>query len=91
MTERMLENRIRKLKELEEQKKQLEKQIEAVKDEIKADMDRKGLEEQRTGEHIIRFATVVINRFDSKAFKNGHESLYKKYIKATECRRFTIA
>ena len=40
MTEKMLENRIRKLQELEEEKKQLEKQIEAVKTEIKADMDK---------------------------------------------------
>ena len=42
MTEKMLENRIRKLQELEEEKKQLEKQIEAVKTEIKAVMDKKG-------------------------------------------------
>lgn len=91
MTEKMLENRIRKLQELEEEKKWLEKQIEAVKTEIKVDMDKKGLEEQRAGEHIIRFVTVVTSRFDSKAFKSRHEGLYKKYMKAAECRRFTIA
>ena len=64
MTERMLENRIKKLQVLEEEKKQLEKQIEAVKAEIKADMDNKGLEERKAGEHIIRFVTIISNRFD---------------------------
>ena len=91
MTERMLENRIKKLQVLEEEKKQLEKQIEAVKAEIKSDMDNKGLEERKAGEHIIRFVTIISNRFDSKAFKDRHEKLYKEYMKATESRRFTIA
>lgn len=91
MTERMLENRIRKLQALEAEKKQIEKQIEDVKAEIKADMNNKGLEERRTGEHVIRFVTIVSNRFDSKAFKERHEKLYKEYMTATESRRFTIA
>lgn len=91
MTERMLENRIRKLKDLEDKKKQIEKEIESVKDEIKQDMDAKGLEEQTAGEHIIRFVTVISSRFDSKSFKDGHAGLYKKYMRAIECRRFTIA
>lgn len=38
MTERMIVNRVRKLKELEAQQKEIEEQIEALKAEIKADM-----------------------------------------------------
>ena len=47
MTERMIVNRVRKLKELEAQQKEIEEQIEALKAEIKADMQRKDLEEQK--------------------------------------------
>ena len=40
MGERALENRIKKLKALEEQKKELETQIEGLQEEIKKDMER---------------------------------------------------
>lgn len=91
MTERMISNRLRKLKELENRKTELEKQIEALKEEIKQDMSDKGLEEQKVGDCTIRFMTIVTNRFDSKAFKKDHLELYNRYIKAAESKRFTIA
>lgn len=90
MTERMLSNRLRKLQELEAMQKELEKQIEEVKAEIRADMESKGLQEQRCGEYVLRFATIVSNRFDSKSFRADHERLYKSYLKPSEYRRFTI-
>ena len=64
MTERMIVNRVRKLKELEAQQKEIEEQIEALKAEIKADMQRKDLEEQKAGDYMVRFTTVISNRFD---------------------------
>lgn len=91
MTERMISNRIRKLKELENQRAELDKQIEALKDEIKEDMDSKGLEEQKVGDYVVRFITVVTNRFDSSRLKKEHADLYSRYLKETSCRRFTVA
>ena len=91
MTERMLQNRVRKLKALEEQQKELESQIEALKAEIKADMEEKGLEQQKAGDFLIRWTTVLSSRFDSKAFQKEHESLYSQYLKQTASRRFSIA
>lgn len=91
MTERMISNRIRKLKELENQRAELDKQIEALKDEIKEDMDSKGLEEQKVGDYVERFITVVTNRFDSSRLKKEHADLYSRYLKETSCRRFTVA
>ena len=38
MSERMIVNRVKKLKALEAQQKEIEAQIEALKDEIKADI-----------------------------------------------------
>ena len=90
MTERMLQNRVKKLKALEAQQKELESQIEALKGEIKADMEEKGLEQQKAGDFLIRWTTVLSSRFDSKAFQREHESLYDVYLKQTASRRFSI-
>jgi len=91
MGERALLNRIQKLKALEGQQKELERQIEELKADIKADMKRKGLEELRAVEHIVRFTTVITNRFDSKAFKAEHSRLYDQYMKQLTSKRFSIA
>lgn len=42
MTERMIENRVNKLRELEAQQKELEAQAGAIRAELKADLDEKG-------------------------------------------------
>ena len=91
MSERMLLNRVKKLKALEAQQKELEAQIEALKDEIKADMQERGVEQQAAGSFLIRWTTVTANRFDSKAFQKEYETLYSQYLKQTVSRRFSIA
>lgn len=91
MGERALENRIKKLKALEEQKKALEAQIEGLQEEIKKDMESKGTEEMKVGIFIIRFTSVLSNRFDTKSFKEKYSELYKEYTKQVASRRFTIS
>ena len=90
MGERALENRIKKLKELEAQQKELAEQAEKIKAEIKADMQAKGQEEIHTCNFIVRLKEVVTNRFDSKLFAKEHKSLYEAYTKPQSCMRFTI-
>lgn len=58
MTERMIENRIKKLSALEEQIAQLQEQADAVKGGLKADLEEKGLD---------RWKEIVSNRIDGKA------------------------
>lgn len=91
MSERMLLNRIKKLKELEAQQKAIEKQMVELKEDIKADMLERDLEEQQAGDFIVRWTKVLTGRFDSKAFQKEHESLYNQYVRKTESRRFSIA
>lgn len=91
MGERALENRIKKLKALEEQKKELEAQIEGLQEEIKKDMENKGIEEMQIGIFIIRFTSVLSSRFDTKNFKEKYSDLYKEYTKQVASRRFTIS
>lgn len=90
MTDRQIENRIRKLQEIESQIKALEEQAEAVRSELKADMEEKGSEEITTVHGlIVRWKEVVSSRFDSGAFKKAHEDLYTAFMKRTASRRFT--
>ena len=95
MGERAIENRIKKLKALEEQKKELEAklegQISGLQEEIKKDMEAKGIEEMQAGIFIIRFTSVLSSRFDTKRFKEQYGDLYDKYVKQVASRRFTIS
>lgn len=91
MGERAIINRVKKLQELEAQKKAIEIQMEQLKDQIKQDMEKKGIEEVQAGIFLIRWKKIVSNRFDSKSFAKEHEGLYKQYMKESESKRFTIA
>lgn len=91
MGERALENRIKKLKELEEQKKELDAKITGLQEEIKKEMESKGTEELKVGIFIIRFTSVLSNRFDTKKFKEKYAELYKEYTKPVASMRFTIS
>lgn len=91
MGEKAIENRIKKLKALEEQKKQLEAQIDSLQEEIKKDMESKGIEEMQAGIFIVRFTSVLSSRFDTKRFKEQYGSLYSQFTKQTASRRFSIS
>ena len=62
MGNKAIENRINKLKVLEDQKKAIENEIDKLKAEIKADMERKGVEEIRTDNFIVRFTRVITKK-----------------------------
>ena len=88
MGNRALENRIKRLKELEEQ---ADVQMDQLKAEIKEDMEHKGVDELQAGSFIVRWKMVLSNKFDSKAFQKEHKTMYNQYTKQTESRRFTVA
>ncbi len=89
MTERQIDYRMRKLAELEAQKKDIDAQIDNLKAEITGELgERESLE---TGRFIIRWAKIISNRFDSKLFKADHAALYGEYTKPCESRRFSYA
>lgn len=91
MGDRALENRIRKIKELEAQKKEIEAQINSLKDEIRADMTAKQLEEYRTKHFVIRFKEVISRCFDGKAFSSAYPDLYDSYRVVQSSKRLTIS
>ena len=91
MTERMIENRIKKLRAIEAQQKELEAQAEAIKAELKADLEEKGVEELKTANFVLRWKEIVSSRIDSKSFKADHADLYSAYSKATTTTRFVLS
>ncbi len=91
MTERMIENRIKKLSALEEQIAQLQEQANIIKGELKADLEEKGLDELKTKNFLIRWKEIVSNRLDGKALKAALPEIYSQYCNSTRRRRFTVA
>ena len=84
-------SKIEALKEWEALAAEAAAEIESLKDTIKREMDTRGVEELEAGTHIIRYATVLSNRFDVAAFKKDHCEIYKLYLKQATSRRFSIA
>jgi predicted phage-related endonuclease len=91
MTNRMMDNRIKKLQAIEEQQKELEAQAEAIKAELKAELEANNEDEHNTGSFIIRWKEIISSRLDGKALKAAMPELYNQYSKPTTSRRFTVA
>ena len=80
-----------KLKELEELLEEVKTEAESVRDEIKQEMLTQDTEELEAGQYIIRWTSVLTNRFDTIAFKKVLPDVYKAYTKQITSRRFSIA
>ena len=90
MTERMLNNRCKKLMELRAQIEELEAQKKALEDEIKAQF-KDEQEEIKTEKYLIRWTKYTQNRLDSTRLKKDLPDVYKLYTKITQGRRFSVA
>ena len=66
-------------------------EAEALRDAIKAEMYEQDTEELVAGTYIVRWTSVLSNRFDSTAFKKEHGELYKSFTKQVASKRFSIA
>lgn len=63
----------------------------SIRETIKAEMTALDIEEMIAGQYIIRWTSVLSNRFDTTAFKKVMPEIYKAYTKQTTSRRFTIS
>ena len=89
MGERAIQNRIRRLQELDRQQAEIEEK-KKLQDEIKKDMQKKGIDQVKAGNFIVRCKKIISSRFDSKRFRADHEDLYKSYQKKQEAMRFSV-
>lgn len=65
-------------------------EAEAIRDSIKQEMLERETEELTAGQYIVRWTSVLTNRFDTTAFKKTYGDLYKAFTKQSASRRFTI-
>ena len=91
MSQNEIASKIEQLKEWEAILEEAQAEVEALRDCIKAQMLERGTEELQAGTYIIRWTSVLSNRFDSTAFKKEYAELYQSFIKQVSSRRFTIA
>lgn len=82
--------KIRRIKELEQQKKQTEETISELKDEIKNFMENNKTSELNVDIFTVHWSETTSERFDSKAFKKDNKELYAEYLKETTTKRFSI-
>lgn len=70
---------------------EIKAEADRIRNTIKAEMEAREVEELIAGQYIVRYTSVLSNRFDSTAFKKVMPELYKAYTKQTASRRFTIS
>ena len=83
--------KIELLNKYEAMMEELKAEADRVRDTIKAEMEAREVEELIAGQYIVRYTSVLSNRFDSTAFKKVMPEIYKAYTKQVSSRRFTIS
>ena len=84
-------SKIEALKDLESLIEEAKAEAEALRDEIKTEMLNRETEELEAGQYIVRWTSVLTQRFDTTAFKKVMPEVYKEYTKQISSRRFSIA
>ena len=84
-------SKIENLRELEDLIEETKAEAEALRDEIKQELLNRNTEELTAGQYIVRWTSVLSQRFDSTAFKKVMPEIYKAYTKQVSSRRFTIS
>ena len=84
-------SKIEALKELESLIDEAKAEAEALRDEIKQEMLNRDTEELEAGQYIVRWTSVLSQRFETTAFKKVMPDIYKAYTKQVSSKRFSIA
>ena len=90
MSTHELTAQIESLRALEELIEEAKAEAETLRDTIKQEMLAQNVEELTAGQYIVRWTSVLSQRFDSTAFKKVMPEVYKAYTKQISSRRFTI-
>ncbi len=91
MANNELLNKIEALNEWEALMEEAKAEAEALRDSIKQEMLERDTEELECGQYIVRWTSVLTQRFDSTSFKKAMPDVYKAFTKQTASRRFSIA
>ena len=84
-------SKIEALKELEALIEEAKTEAESLRGDIKQEMMARDTEEMEVGQYIIRWTSVLSQRFDTTSFKKVMPDVYKDFTKQIASRRFSIA
>ena len=91
MSTHELTAQIESLRALEELIEEAKAEAETLRDAIKQEMLNQNVEELTAGQYIVRWTSVLSQRFDSTAFKKVMPEVYKAYTKQVSSKRFSIS
>lgn len=91
MTKAEMISKIEELNTWESLLEEAKQEADAIRDQLKAEMLERETEELEVGTYIIRWTSVLSNRFDTSNFKKVYGDLYKAYTKQVASKRFSIA
>lgn len=91
MSTNQIASKIEALLEWEKIMEEAKEQAETLRDELKQEMMARNTEELAVGQYIVRWTSVLSQRFDSTAFKKTMPEVYRSFIKQVTSRRFSIA
>ena len=83
--------KIEALKAIEDLIEEAKAEAETLRDELKQEMLMRACEEMSAGQYIVRWTSVLSQRFDTTAFKKVMPEVYKAYTKQVSSRRFSIS
>ena len=83
--------KIELLNKYEAMMEEIKAEADSIRNSIKAEMEAREVEELIAGQYIIRYSSVLSNRFDSTAYKKVMPEIYKAYTKQVSSRRFSIS
>ena len=90
MSTNQITSKIESLLEWEKIMVEAKEESDALRDEIKQEMLLRNTEELSAGQYIVRWTSVLSQRFDATAFKKTMPEVYKSFIKQVTSRRFSI-
>ena len=91
MANNELLNKIEELNSWEQLMEEARAEAEALRDSIKQEMLERDTEELECGQYIIRWTSVLTQRFDTTSLKKAMPDVYKSFIKQSASKRFSIA
>ena len=91
MSTNQIAKKIESLQEWQKIMEEAKMEAETLRDEIKQELLIRNTEELTAGQYIVRWTSVLSQRFDATAFKKVMPEIYRAYTKQVASRRFTIA
>ena len=86
-----IQSKIESLRALEELIEEAKAEAETLRDSIKQEMLSRDVETLEAGQYIVRWTSVLSQRFDTTALKRVMPEIYKAYTKQVSSKRFTIS